>query len=60
MEFINVQEAVVKWDTSQRRVQKLVNKALSKACSVIPSEANKTTDPRKIRTKELIAYDDEP
>ena len=34
MDFITVRETAVKWNISQRRVQKLSKKAASKACFV--------------------------
>ncbi len=66
MEFITEREAAVKWAISRRRVQKLceqdrIQDVLRFGKSwMIPSDAKKTVDPRKIRKKEFIAYDDGP
>lgn len=53
MGFITVQETAVKWDISQRRVQKLCEEGrilgvlrFGKAW-MIPSDAQKPADPRK-------------
>lgn len=66
MDFITVREIAVKWDISQRRVQKLCEEGRIQGVLrfgkswMIPSDAKKPTDPRKIRKKEFTAYDDEP
>ncbi len=66
MDFITVREIAGKWDNSQSRVQKLCEEGRIQGVLrfgkswMIPSDAKKPTDPRKIRKKEFIAYDDEP
>ena len=66
MDYITVREAAVKWDISQRRVQKLCEQGRIQGVLrfgkswMIPSDAKKPADPRKIRKKEFIAYDDGP
>ncbi len=66
MDFITVQETAVKWDISQRRVQKLCEEGRIQGVHrfgkswMIPSDAKKPADPRKIRKKESEAYDNEP
>lgn len=65
MDFITVRETAIKWNISQRRVQKLCEEGRIQGVLrfgkswMIPSDAKKPTDPRKIRKKEFIAYDDE-
>ena len=66
MDFITVREIAVKWDISQRLVQKLCEEGRIQGVLrfgkswMIPSNAKKPADPRKIRKKELTAYDGEP
>lgn len=65
MDFITVQEIAIKWDISQRRVQKLCKEGRIQGVLrfgkswMIPSDAKKPTDPRKIGKKEFKVYDDE-
>lgn len=65
MDFITVRETAVKWNISQRRVQKLCEEGRIQGVLrfgkswMIPSDAKKPIDPRKIRKKEFIAYDDQ-